>query len=486
MHPSVRSHDLVVIVPGIMGSRLTDAATGTVLWGFDDLSWYVRAWTTGSGLAALHLTDDERDGSYGRVHAAGLLRLPAFARGLGGTVPYQRLVKAVEGCVYHPQAQVVEFPYDWRLPVAHNAKLLAERIVPALAAWRADPRHEQARRHHPRGREARIVIVAHSMGGLLARYLTLIPGATDDVRTTITLGTPFYGSVKAAMMINTGRGAPVPLPARRPLRQAWQSQADQGVRRLAGALPGLHDLLPVYRCLNNGPDSRRPTHADVVGLGADPGLAADAARLHEQLDNRPLPGHRCLVGTAQPTPQSFTVTAGVVTADNRLLVDQNDGVRWDDAGGDGTVYRGAATLASAGRAHHYLPQQHGALACTDEATAYVRDIITEQDPDLLGPPMAAGDLGVDVPDLVLPNEEFTATITGISRPRQATCRVLDAAGGRQLDLAPIEARDGNLCAVITVPKPGMYRLEISGSGYSPVERLLLAVDPNLAVQGSAP
>ncbi|WP_157751927.1 esterase/lipase family protein [Actinoplanes derwentensis] len=470
-----------------MGSRLTDTTTGAALWGFNDLSWYVRAWTTGSGLADLHLTDAERAGRYGRVQATGLLSVPAFARGLGGTVPYERLVKAVRTVVHHPEVQVVEFPYDWRLPVAHNAGLLAERMVTTLAEWRADPRHQQARREHPDGRAARIVIVAHSMGGLLARYLTRIPGVTDDVRDTITLGTPFYGSVKAITMINTGRGAPVPLPARRPLRYAWQERADEGVRRLAASLPGLHDLLPVYRCLNDGPTSRRPTHADLVDIGADPALAADGASLHEQLAGRSLPEHRCVVGTAQPTPQSFTITDGVVTAENRLLVDRLDGLRWEDAGGDGTVYRGAATLADASRrSHNYLPQQHGALACTDEASAYVRAVITEQDPDLLGPPMAAGDLGVDAPDLVLPNEEFAATITGITRPRQATCRVFDAGGGRQLDLAPIEARDGTLCAVITVPGPGMYRLEIGGSGYSPVERLLLAADPTLPVQDGTP
>jgi hypothetical protein len=59
--------------------------------------------------------------------------------------PYQRLVEAARATVVVPQAQVVEFPYDWRLPVAYNAGLLANRSVAALEAWRADPRHDGAR-----------------------------------------------------------------------------------------------------------------------------------------------------------------------------------------------------------------------------------------------------------------------------------------------------------------------------------------------------
>ena len=67
-------------------------------------------------------------------------------------------------------------------------------------------------------------------------------GGSSQVRTTITLGTPYYGSVKAAAILNTGRSAP--LPSRR-------------LRALARTLPGVHDLLPSYRCIDDGDAVRR-------------------------------------------------------------------------------------------------------------------------------------------------------------------------------------------------------------------------------------
>jgi len=189
----------------------------------DSLGWYTRAWFSGSGLADLHLTDAERAGRYDRVTAIRLLQFPAFSRVLAGIEPYTALCAAVRTVVADPAA-VLEYPYDWRLPVAHTATRLARDARVHLEAWRAHPTCQRAQRGDPDGRPARLVFIAHSMGGLLVRYLHTIPGAADDVRTTITLGTPFYGSVKATVMLNAGRGAPDPAageptfdrPARRP------------------------------------------------------------------------------------------------------------------------------------------------------------------------------------------------------------------------------------------------------------------------------
>ncbi|MDI6102354.1 hypothetical protein QLQ12_27420 [Actinoplanes sp. NEAU-A12] len=470
-----QSHDLVVVVPGIMGSELTDTATGAKLWGLRDLGWYVKAWSTGSGLAALRLDEDERAGRYGRVTPSGLLRFPAYAIGFQGFEPYERLVEAARRAVV-ADAQIVRFAYDWRLPVAHNAGLLAETIATALDQWRADPSHDELRRLHPDERPAQVVIVAHSMGGLLARYLSRIPGATDDVRATITLGTPFYGSVKAAVLLNTGRGAPLPLPSRRPARHLFREDADEGVRALVRSLPGVHDLLPSYRCVNEGAPGRRLTESDAVGLGGDPGLVAGAWRLHRELAEVEPVAHRCMVGTSQPTAQSLTVVDGVVTTHEGLWTDGPGGAaRWIDAGGDGTVYRNSASLRVP---PDYLPQQHGPLARTDEAAAFVRGVITEQDPDRLGPPLAAAEIGVEVPDLALPGEEFGVRITGIDRPREAVVTFSDAGSGRVLEILKVERRDGRWIAPVTAGRPGLYRVEVAGGGWSPVRQLTLVTEPS--------
>jgi Lecithin:cholesterol acyltransferase len=466
------SHDAVVIVPGLMGSVLVEAGTGRTLWGFTDLRWYVRAWTTGAGLADLHLSDQERQGRYGRVRAAGLLRMPAYARILAGFEPYARLADQVRAVAAHPAA-VLEFPYDWRLPVAHNGRLLAEAATAHLQRWRAHEAHDAARRRHPAGRAAQLVLVAHSMGGLLARYLSLIPGASDDVRATVTLGTPFYGSVKAAVLLNTGRGAP--LPARRPLAALLRRDADAGVRALAATLPGVHDLMPTYRCLDAGSTARRLTPADVVALGGDAELAEAARDLHSKLAGARLVGHRAVVGVAQPTPQSITLQNGVVRA-HRYACEGEPGAAPQrvDRAGDATVYRESASLH--GGAHTYLPQQHGSLARTDEAIACAVHIVTERDPDAFGPPLGAGEIGLDLPDLVAAGEEWTAEVTGVENPRAARCQVRDAGTGRLVDLPPLEPRDGALHVRPHLPGPGLYSVHVAGSGRSPVSQLVLAGD----------
>ncbi|MEK8172304.1 hypothetical protein NKH77_32605 [Streptomyces sp. M19] len=43
--PGDVTQDAVVVVPGIMGSELVDAATGKPLWGLGGTSWLLKAWT---------------------------------------------------------------------------------------------------------------------------------------------------------------------------------------------------------------------------------------------------------------------------------------------------------------------------------------------------------------------------------------------------------------------------------------------------------
>src|SRR5579871_2136254 len=276
--------DAVVVIPGIMGSELVETASGRTLWGLADPGWYLSAWTTGSSLDTLHVTDDERSGRVGRVKATRLLRFPAVAPMLRGFEPYTALVTALRHTVLDPAA-VLAFPYDWRLSVSVNAQRLAEAADDHLSRWRA----------HPRGSaNARLVLVAHSMGGMVARYFTGLLGGDSEVRTTITLGTPFRGAVKAAQVLNSGRGAVVPLPPTR-------------LRRLAATMPGLHDLLPSFRCVADGTDARRLNGSDVAALGGDAEMATDSAKMHDQIAAVGFAGLRAVVGVEQPTMQSLTM-----------------------------------------------------------------------------------------------------------------------------------------------------------------------------------
>lgn len=204
------THDAVVLVPGIMGSELYDTGTGKVLWGLAHPTWLAKAWLTKGGLAPLHLTAEEQAGDHGRIKARRLLQIPAWSPVLRGIEPYHKMTAAIENAVAHPAA-VMPFPYDWRLPVEVNARRLASEAREHLERWREHPAHTAARRQAVDEREARLVFVAHSMGGLVT-YAALTLGFDSDLeadtRGVMTLGTPFHGSVVAANILNTAQGAP--------------------------------------------------------------------------------------------------------------------------------------------------------------------------------------------------------------------------------------------------------------------------------------
>ena len=455
--PVVR--DAVVVIPGIMGSELVDTATGATLWGLNSVQWYVRAWISGASLQALALTDDERAGTYGRVRATRLLRFPAFAPVLQGCEPYTRLLKAIRRVVVHPDA-VAEFAYDWRLAVAHNGQLLAEFTQRHLAAWRRHPAYLAEMRRADHDRPAQIVIVAHSMGGLLARHLTLIDGATEDVKATVTLGTPFFGAPKAAVLLSSGRGAPVPLPRRR-------------LRDLAATLPGVHDLLPVYRCVDVGPTALRLSPGDVGSLGGDRDLAAAAFEWQASVAGTLLPGHVQVVGAHQPTVQSLTLVDGVATGHNYTYRPRGGpGAVVDrvDLSGDGTVPRESAQLPP--EAAMPLAQSHGAVAMADEALLVVADVLADQ---RTGPWLGTGELGLDLPDVVRAGTTFDVLISGVDHPRDAACRIVDVASERLVAVPNLVRADGRVLARVCLSDSGLYRVGVGGGGTSTVSQLLLAL-----------
>ncbi|MFB8273788.1 esterase/lipase family protein [Streptomyces sp. NPDC055955] len=451
------SRDAVMVLPGIMGSELVDAESGRVLWGLGDARWYARAWTTGASLAGLRVTDEERQGRTGRIVATRLLRFPAFAPVLRGFEPYTALIAGIRRVTAHADA-VAEFPYDWRLPIELNAKRLALAAEQHLNAWRA----------HPGGsRQARLVLVAHSMGGLVARYFTHVLGGGAEVRTVITLGTPYHGAVKAVQILSTGRGAPLPLPRRR-------------LRDLATTLPGLYDLLPSYRCVDEGASARRLVAGDIVGIGADGALATSALAVRERLLAAASGPHtRPLVGVEQRTAQSLTFRDGIAELHDYVCEDGDDGaLRRVDRRGDGTVYRDAAWIGDAEPVH--LPQTHGAMSQTSETLAHVRAILTER---RLGPPLGATAIALDVPDVVAAGRPFDVGVELQTDPVSVSVQVTSAHTHHVLARPRLVSREGTLAAQVTLPDPGLHRIEAKAGGFSPVTQLVLAARPEDLAEG---
>ncbi|MFD5881919.1 lipase/acyltransferase domain-containing protein [Streptomyces yangpuensis] len=453
-----------------MGSELYDSIRDKVIWGLADSGWLTRAWLSRSGLAPLQLDPDELAGEHHRVQARRLLQTPAWSPFLKGFEPYSKLLSTIENTVAHPSA-ILTFPYDWRLPVRSHADTLAAKARDHLTRWRAHPAQIAARAHAVDGREARLVFIAHSMGGLVtyaALNLSSDHDLAEDTRGVMTLGTPFQGSVVATSILNALQGAPLPLPHHR-------------LATAAATMPGVHDLLPRFLCLEDGLDVRTLTPTDVADLGGDKELFSASEKFFSDLNRRPLPHHRPVVGIGQATVQSLQLQAGTVRASEYCFRTDSDGeLKRDQHGrpsrypvkGDGTVHR-----ASASPMRRSVPiyAQHGALASGKQSRRTVVDFLLED--DHLGPDMAEDGLGLEVPDYVHPNVRWDVFVSGTDDVSGVEWSVA-AVDGSYSRAGLLEAEgDDRLRASVSVPDSGLYRVTVT-SDHSPTVTQLVFAGPD--------
>jgi pimeloyl-ACP methyl ester carboxylesterase len=170
----------VILVPGVFGSRLRNRSTGELVWGSTGGLFRSLYRPAEEGADLLELPVDatnplenrdalEPDGIFDRVAGrdfyADLLRtLREAGRYTPGDLDDPR-----------PGEDLFAFDYDWRRDPVESAGRLAEAIERVLRA-RGDP-------------EGKVDIVAHSLGGLVARYYIRYGGEDllDDPEPTPTL-----------------------------------------------------------------------------------------------------------------------------------------------------------------------------------------------------------------------------------------------------------------------------------------------------------
>ncbi|WP_327725440.1 lipase/acyltransferase domain-containing protein [Streptomyces europaeiscabiei] len=492
--------DAVVLLPGFGGSTLVDIETGKLVWGVQGIGDVMRFWRQ-SATRALAVTEDERSGRSRRLQPTALLSVgPAWLPMVGGLSPYQALSDAVGSVTEHRDA-VMTFPYDWRLSVEESARRLADAARQHLIQWR----HHPGRQVSGRDRAAsRLVFVAHSMGGLVARAAFAIdPLLCELTRDLITIGTPFHGVPRAVEYIS-GR-------LRTPFR----------IIREARTMPGVYDLLPDYACVRTEDGGlRRLTLQDVRDIGGDVELAEAAMAARQKLRRtRVLPRVRAVVGVSQPTPESLAIEDGEVRLFDHAPRLHRDGAPMRDAfgepvqwrrGGDGVVPRDSAAPEPS-NASAFVSGQHGSLVSESGVVDFVRSVLTERpvDSPVLGAAPYSGEisagpptggprrpgrstgagiglpaanpagLGLSAPSEVSPGRTWTLTVTGAGDTAASVeCRILDVGSGL-LTARPVlrpAGRDHDLLAAeVTLPNPGFYQVVVSNALQS-VTALVMAAD----------
>ncbi|MFK0014835.1 esterase/lipase family protein [Streptomyces sp. NPDC091027] len=314
-----RKH-LVYVLPGIGGSVLERPAVGK--------KSAETVWDAGFGDITSLLMRPDRLAIDEPLRPVGLIRSKRLLPGWTVVPGYERqcaALQALPGVVMdvghpdhrNPDANVVLFPYDFRLGVGHAAKLLAADV------------HERLKGYGEAERAGRVVILAHSMGGLVARYWLGPLEGWPLCRALVTLGTPHRGAPKALQtLVNGVRVAGMRLDGVSDLLRQW---------------PSVAELLPRYPMIG---DTRAgtalyPHELPLDGLGS---LAEAGFAMHREIEEAwrqmPRTGAEPQVvprlGWSHGTAGSATWDGRKLTV-NKSLPTWLDLEGWEKDHGDGTV-----------------------------------------------------------------------------------------------------------------------------------------------------
>lgn len=299
---------LVFVLPGIMGSRL-----GSVRRQTSSLLWLHPVAIAQGGLSRLALPG------------------PKSLRALGVMLPgYLKLRLTLEIAGFRP----VFHPFDWRADLETLARALVRSIEKSGAS--------------------KVMIVAHSMGGLVAR-IALAHDRGKRIQKLVQLGAPNHGSFAPVQALRAA------YPTVRKIASLdHHNTAEHLARTVFLTLPGLYQMLPSALSPDE-PNLFDAAHWPQDDLAPDTKMLARAYKVRSRM---PAPDERCavIVGTNQET---------VIAA---KLSDHGFeySVRRD---GDGTVPLSRALWDGADT--WFAAENHGALSNNSEVLAAVTGILKE-------------------------------------------------------------------------------------------------------------
>ena len=298
----------VYVVPGIMGSQLGRLRRAPLP---NDVLWLDPMDISAGQLSALHLAAGTEVISLGIV-----------------LYTYLRLKLHLRAAGFAP----VCHDYDWRLGVDDLGRALAQRM-------NADPAE-------------RVMIVAHSMGGLVGRAALAVPGIRT-VERLVLLGTPNAGSFAPVQAL---RG--VYAVVRKIARLSQSQDAEWLAGKIFSSFPSLYHLLPNGR-IDHGLDFFDGASWPQSGPRLDLGLLARARQLEAAL---------------APPDERFAVIAGTGQETvTRVSRRQDQFVYTITRHGDGTVPLDCAELQ--GARNYYTNVAHSELTRDPAVAQSVMDIL---------------------------------------------------------------------------------------------------------------
>lgn len=201
--PQAAKNNVIVVVPGILGSELKYGST--------------KAWLPLPNISSLsHLACSETGSSLKTITAV----TPQGSTDKYGVQDIYKNIYQELNNSFSSVADVKFFAYDWRLSCQTTAANL-KNLVSSYTG--------------------QIIIVAHSMGGLVGSDLIRQESVSQRNRTTlITIGTPFTGATKAITMMENGETGFCPV-------EIVDQVAGLFLNNYAQNFPAVYELLPTSR-----------------------------------------------------------------------------------------------------------------------------------------------------------------------------------------------------------------------------------------------
>ncbi|MDO8565513.1 MAG: alpha/beta fold hydrolase [bacterium] len=348
----------VIIVPGIIGSKLIDSGNSEI-W---PSTLNVITSITDNFLDTLVLN---ADGITGQTISS-----PSVIRNISSSHIFDYLFDTLGSSSFTENQDSFEFPYDWRLDILKTASDNESNAITSLKE-KIDAIKAQ------RG-VTKVDIVAHSMGGLLVKkYLKDYGG--DSVDKFIDIGTPHTGAPKAFKALNFGDQFGFE-------KAGFVFLNLNKMKEISQNMPAVYQLLPSQEYFDDALNDYRyyvfnaasgedrltfdQTKSYLNSSGRNSTLVDRANTLHQEIDNLDPATYGVetynIVGCGTPTiGQFYVLEDGEHPIYNIKMIN-----------GDGTVPLKSAEAMSATSTYYVRNAQHALMPSTSGVKELVAGILT--------------------------------------------------------------------------------------------------------------
>jgi pimeloyl-ACP methyl ester carboxylesterase len=437
--------DMIILLPGILGSAL--AKDGRPVWDVSVGAIGNALFSLGVSLQDLTLgSEASSNDGVTPTHLVADVHMIPYLWKIDGYSGLSEFIRSKFDVV--PDENFFEFPYDWRLDNRISAQRLSSFVGERLDSWRG---------RHP---DAQLILIAHSMGGLVARYFLEVLGGWRDTRRLITLGTPHRGSVKALDVLVNGLTKRI---------GSFNLVNLNNLNNFVRSCPSVYQLLPIYPCVGATEENLKRIE-DLTELGKmDIDRAHAGIEFHREIERAVAANFtdsiyqaarytlQPIVGTYQPT-----FLSALLTSDGIQPLETYKGKSMLE--GDGTVPRFSATPIELSNkpGETFVASPHAGLQNSIFVRNQIESVLSDVDISAFKGSGAEA-ISLRIADVFSSNEPFQAlahcemaidpmqaTLIDIETGRKVECEfeiASDTEGWQRLELSPLAA--------------GTYRIEVN-------------------------